>query len=544
MPRPSDSADEFDYVIVGAGAAGCLLAARLSEDPGTTVCLLEAGPADRHPFLHIPAGFIKLLFNPAYTWQIKTEPGEAVGARRITVVQGRVLGGSSSLNGMIYNRGQPIDFDYWAQRGNPGWSYADVLPYFKRTERKLGATDQRFHGSRGDLPVSDTDWTHPLTEAFIAGAAGLGIPNNYDYNGADQLGAGYYQRTIAGGLRRSAASAFLKPAMRSGRVDVRTSCHAHSLVLDGRRCTAVRYSAGGREPVRVARARREVIVSAGALNTPKLLQLSGIGPADVLGGIGVPVVRDLPVGRNFRDHYIVRVVARARNVITINQLARFPRLAGQAARWAAGRPSVLAIPPSVAFLFWKSDAALDAADLQGMFTPASYKEGFIGLLDSFPGMTLGIRQHQPESVGFVWARSSDPFEHPLVQPNYLSAEKDRQVLVGGIKLARRLLRSAELAPFYEREELPGDAVRTDDELVDFARRKGSSSYHVTGTARMGPASDNTSVVDPELRVHGMDGLRVVDASVMPGIVSANTYAATLMIAEKAADMIRGRPALP
>ena len=539
------SADVFDYVIVGSGAAGSVLAHRLTEDPGVTVCVLEAGPPDRHPYIHVPGGFIKMLFNPQYTWQFKTEPSDGTAGRRILTTQGRTLGGSSSINGMVYNRGQRADFNTWAQRGNRGWSYVDVLPYFKRTERRLGLCDTRYHGTEGRLPVTDIDWIHPICEAFIDGAVQLGIPRCADYNGEAQEGVGYFQRAIYRGWRHSAARVFLHPARARGLV-VRTDARAAAILFEDKRAIGVRYvNERQRSEQHEVHARREVIVCCGTANTAKLLQISGVGPAALLSSIGVPVVHELPgVGENFRDHYSVRFVARVKGIRTMNELSRGMGLAGQIARWAAGRPSILALSPSLVHWFWKSDDTLDFADLQGVFSPASYKEGFVGLLDDYPGMTCGVWQHRPESTGYVRARSADPFEDPAIQPNYLAHPSDRAVLLAGMKLARRLLRSPVLAAWFDHESLPGERVQSDDELLDFARRYGSTSYHLIGTARMGPASDPTAVVDDELRVHGMRGLRVVDASIMPVMPSANTYASTMMIAEKAADLIRGRPALP
>ncbi|MBN9561976.1 MAG: GMC family oxidoreductase N-terminal domain-containing protein [Alphaproteobacteria bacterium] len=542
MDAHARDGDEFDYVIVGAGAAGSVLSARLSEDPGVTVCVLECGPPDRHPHIHVPAGFIKMLFNPDYTWQFKTEPSPGSGGRRIPTTQGRTLGGSSSINGMIYNRGQRADYDHWAQRGNRGWGYVDILPYFHRTEHRIGVADSRYHGREGRLPVTDIDWFHPVCEAFIAGAVGLGLPRNPDYNGARQEGVGYFQRAIYRGWRHSAARAFLHPARRTGRVDIRTDARAAAVLFEGKRAVGVRYlDDRDRKTEQVVRARREVILSSGTVNTAKLLQISGIGPTSLLGEIGVPVVHELPgVGENFRDHYGVRLVARVKNARTINEMATGLGLAGQIARWASGRPSILSVSPSLVHWFWKSDEALDSADFQGVFSPASYKDGYIGRLDDFPGMTAGVWPHRPESVGYVRARSADPFDDPAIQPNYLADPMDQRVLLGGMKLARRLLQAPELDTYFDGEHLPGPRVESDDELLDFARRYGSTSYHLIGTARMGPASDPTAVVDDQLRVHGLHGLRVVDASIMPNMVSANTYAATMMIAEKGADMIRGR----
>lgn len=535
--------ESFDYVIVGAGSAGSVVAKRLVEDDGVTVCVLEAGSRDRHPYLHVPAGFIKAVFDPRFTWRFQTEPGEAIDGRRITLPQGKVVGGSSSVNGMIFNRGQPGDYDAWARAGNRGWGYTDVLPYFRRVERRVGEHDARYRGAEGPIPVTSTDLRHPLCEAFIAGAAHAGIPRNPDFNAAAQAGVGYMQRSIHRGWRRSAATAYLRPALRTRRVELRTRATVVRIDRERERAVGVSYVDERAGPLLSVRARREVIVCAGTINSPKILQLSGIGPGPLLQSLGIPVLRDLPVGENLRDHFSVRVVARVRNCKTINELACGPRLALQVMRWLLGLPSVLALSPALVHWFWKSDPALAAPDLQGIFTPASYKEGFMGLLDDFPGMSAGVNQHRPESAGYVRVSGPDPFADPVIQPNYLSHARDQQTLVAGIRLARSLLRTPELAPYFEREHLPGAAAISDDDLLAFARRYGTTSFHVVGTCRMGPASDRSTVVDDELRVHGVAGLRVVDASVMPTIPSANTYAATLMLAEKAADIVRGRAAL-
>lgn len=541
----AETGETYDYVIVGSGAAGSILCHRLTEDPGVTVCVLECGPADRHPYIHVPAGFIKMLFNPDFTWQFQTEPGEGIKGRRIPTTQGRTLGGSSSINGMVYNRGQRADFDQWAQRGNRGWGYVDILPYFKRTERRLGVADDRVHGREGRLPVTDNDWIHPVNEAFIAGAQELGMPRAADYNsGDDQMGVGYFQRLIHNGYRQSAARVFLHPARKSGRLDVRTDARAAQILFDGTRATGVRYvNDRDRKTEHEVFARREVIVSAGTANTAKLLQMSGVGPAWLLGELGVKVVADLPVGENFRDHYSTRIVARVKNSRTINEMAQGRNLLGQIAQWARGKPSILAVTPSIVHWFWRTEDTMQQPDLQGVFSPASYKQGFVGLLDDYPGMTCGVWQHRPESVGYVRARSVNPFEDPAIQPNYLKDPMDQRVLVKGMHLARKLLHTGALAPFFDRDELPGPDVRTDDEWLDYARQYGSTAYHLIGTARMGPASDRTAVVDDQLRVHGLQSLRVVDASIMPSMPSANTYSSTMMIAEKASDLIRGREAL-
>jgi choline dehydrogenase len=544
--RGHEMADTFDYVIVGSGAAGSVLCNRLTEDPNVTVCVLECGPPDRHPYIHIPAGFIKMLFNPTYTWQFQTEPGEGINGRRIPTTQGRTLGGSSSINGMIYNRGQREDFDHWAQRGNRGWGYVDILPYFKRGERRLGVGDDRIHGRAGKLPVTDNDWDHPAMEAFIEGAQELGMPRCVDYNSGDsQMGVGYFQRLIHRGYRHSAARVFLHPARATGRLDVRTDARAAAILFDGTRATGVRYVNDRDGSVsREVFARKEVIVSSGTANSAKLLQMSGVGPAWLLADLGVQVIADLPVGENFRDHYSTRIVARVKNVRTMNEMSRGFGLMGQIARWVMGRPSILAVSPSILHWFWKTEDTMRQPDLQGVFSPASYKQGFVGLLDDYPGMTCGVWQHRPESTGYVRARSADPFVDPIIQPNYLKDPMDQRVLVKGMHWARRLLHTQALAPYFESDALPGPDVHTDDEWLNYARQYGSTAYHLIGTARMGPATDKTSVVDEQLRVHGLQGIRVVDASIMPNMPSANTYSSTMMIAEKASDMIRGREPLP
>ncbi len=538
--------DTFDYIIIGAGAAGSVLAGRLTEDPNVTICVLEAGPPDTHPFVQIPAGFIKTLFNPAYTWQFKTEPSAGSGGRQILTTQGRMIGGSGSLNGMIYNRGQPADFDHWAQRGNRGWGYADILPYFKRTEKRVGRADDRVHGREGKIPVTDCDWTHPIIDAFIDGAVNSGVPRNQDYNNGHQEGIGFYQRAIHNGWRRSSARMFLLPAVKRGNLDIRTNARAAKILFEGKRAVGVRYiHDNARSQTTEIRARREIILSGGTANSARLLQISGVGPASLLQGIGVPVIHELPgVGENFRDHYTVRFVNRAKGVVTMNEMSRGPRLLGQIARWAVGKPSILALCPSVVYMFLKSNPAMDNPDLQGVFSPASYKDGFVGMLDENPGMTGGIWQHRPESTGYVRARSADPFVDPIIQPNYLAHETDQRVLVDGLKKLRQLMHTPEVERYVDFESLPGSEIQTDDELLDYARSYGSTGYHLMGTCRMGPATDPTAVVDDQLRVYGVESLRVVDASIMPNMPSANTYASTMMIAEKAADMIRGRAPLP
>lgn len=531
------AADSFDYVVVGSGAAGAIVAARLGEDPALRICVLEAGPPDHRPYLKLPAGFIKVIFNPAVAWQFSSEPTERTGGRRIPLPQGKTLGGSTSINGLVYNRGQREDFDGWAAQGNAGWSYEEVLPYFQRSEHFVDGGDPALRGHNGPLKVSLPHWPHPICEAFLEGAAELGLARNPDYNGAYQQGVGYFQRSIHKGWRMSTAGCFLRPAMRRGNLDVRTNAQAlRILIEDGRACGVEYLQDGVRRQVM---ARREVVVSAGAINTPKLLQLSGIGDGERLRALGIATQVHLPgVGQHLKDHFSVRLVASVKNATTINELARVPRLWGQAWQWLRGKPNILQLSPSVVHWFAASQPGLDRPDLQGVFSPASYREGYVGQLDVFPGMTCGVWQHRPQSMGTVQLASADPLADPVVQPRYLAEEGDRQTLIRGVRQARALLQSQALAPYRVDEVMPGPQVQSDDEILDFIYRYGVSSYHLNGTARMGPKPEAGAVVDAQLRVHGLQGLRVIDASVMPEITSANTCAATMMIGEKGADLLR------
>jgi len=536
--------DTFDYVIVGAGSAGSVLANRLSEDRDTTVCVLEAGPSDWHPYIHLPAGFIKTFYDTRINWCYSQEPGEGTAGRRIFSPRGKTLGGSSSINGHIYNRGQRHDFDTWAQYGNRSWGYADVLPYFRRLERRIGEGDATYRGRDGALAVTDINWRDPLCEAFIAGAMSLGIPRNRDYNGVTQEGVAYAQRTIRNGRRVSAATAFLKPAMRRGNVSVRTHAHATGIVFEGRRAVGVRYARGGRGGAETeVRARREVILSGGTYNSPQLLQVSGVGAPALLKAHGIAVRHALAgVGEGLQDHYAPRSVARVRNVTTINERARGMNLALEALKWAVARRGILGLSPTLVYCFWHSGETAESSDLQLTFTPASYKEGEQGKLEDEPGMTVASWQQRPESRGYVRIRSADPFAPPEIQTNYLKAELDKRVAVAGMRLARRLLAAAPLAPYYDHEDYPGSQVQSDDEFLAAAAARGQTTFHPGCTCRMGPATDPGAVVDDRLRVHGLEALRVVDASIMPRMISANLNASTLMIADKASDFIRGRPA--
>ena len=541
----ASKADTFDYIVVGGGTAGSIMVNRLSAD-GASVCLLEAGPKDRHPFIHIPAGYIKNIYSPKMTWNFKSKPELATANRSFPLPQGRVLGGSSSINGLNYVRGQSADYDNWAQMGNTGWSYGDVLPYFKRSERRIGPGDDAVRGRDGEMPITDLDLIHPVCEAFIKGAAQMGIPRNPDYNSGDQAGTGYFQRTIHKGYRYSAAKAFLRPARKRPNVDIRTNAQAAEILFEGTRANGVRYLRDGREGNAVeVRARREVILCAGALNTPKLLQLSGIGPAEVLGDLGIKVRVDLHgVGNNLRDHYGVRMVSTLKGVKTFNSMARGLPLGLEIVKWLWGRPSLLSVSPSLTHLFWKSSDALETPDLEYVVTPASFREGTVGLLDNMPGMTVGVWQMRPESHGYVRPVSRNPFDPPEINPNYLSDPRDQQVLLRSIHLGRKLMTTEPLQPWLTGKTNPDQDLQSDDELLDWARREGITVYHMIGTARMGPDGDPGAVVDSQLRVRGLQGLRVADASVMPVMPSGNTNAPVMMVAEKAADMILGKTLKP
>lgn len=532
----SIDADVFDYVIIGAGAAGCILANRLSAGGSRTVCLLEAGPPDNSIFLHVPAGVYKVSSNPKFTWQFETEPSEGTSGRSIPMPQGKTLGGSTSINGMNYNRGRPEDFDDWASLGNRGWGYADVLPFFKRTERRIGACDTRYRGTEGELPVTDCDWRHPLCDAFIDAAHGLGLSRDGDYNGAIQAGVGYYQRYIKNGWRVSAASAFLRPIRKTPNLDIRTRARATAILFEGKRASGVRYAQGDGGTVREVRARREIVLCAGAANSPKLLQISGVGPRDLLSDLAVPLVHESPgVGANLQDHYCIHLVLRVKDIATVS--GRGLALVKEGAKWMFGLPSILAISPSLVYGFANSRDLCSTPDMQLDIALGNYSNV---PTERFPVLKLGYYQLRPRSRGYVRAVSADPTQAPVIQPHYLLEEEDQRVAINGLKTLRRILGAPALRPYYSAEELPGSDIVKEADCLQFAREAGLTAYHLCGTCRMGPDDDASAVVDDELRVRGLDGLRVADASIMPAVPSANTSAAVFMIAEKAADMILKR----
>jgi choline dehydrogenase len=523
----------FDFIIVGAGSAGCVLANRLTASGRHRVLLLEAGPSNRHPWLHIPLGFGRLFTDRRYNWCYATEPQSGCHGRNVIAPRGKVLGGSSSINGLIYIRGQAEDFDHWRQLGNAGWSYQDVLPYFRTAEDNERGADE-FHGSGGPLAVSDLRDRHPLAVAYVEAAVQCGYPRNDDFNGVVQEGAGYYQTTMRNGIRASTAAGYLKQARGRANLAVVSGALATRILFDGRRATGVEYLVG--DDKRSARADVEVIVASGAFNSPQLLQLSGVGPAALLGSHGIPVVADMPgVGDDLNDHLSGRIILRVKNPITLNDAVR--TWAGKlrhGAHYMLTRRGYLAIPAVSSAVFIRALPTSATPDSQCSIS--LFSAGTIGgELHPFPGVTGNCVLLRPESRGYVRIKSADPHDAPAINPNYLATAKDRETITAGTKAMRRIFQAPAMARYIAEEIEPGAQCDNDDELLDFIRRRGSTTYHPVGTCRMGP--DPKAVVDERLRVRGFAGLRVIDASIMPAVVSGNTNAATIMIGEKGADMI-------
>ena len=524
---------EFDYIVVGAGSAGCVLANRLTADGKHSVLLLEAGPEDTHLWIHIPLGYGRLFKEKAVNWMYQTEPEPGLNGRNVFQPRGKVLGGSSSINGLLYVRGQHEDYDRWRQHGNLGWGYDDVLPYFKKSEDQTrGGND--FHGAGGPLPVSDWRHADPLSEAFVDAAVQAGIPRNNDFNGATQEGAGFFQTTTRGGRRASAAVAYLRPAKARHNLRIETSALAERILFEGRRAVGVAYRVAGIS--RTAKARKEVLVSGGAFNSPQILQLSGVGPAELLRQHGIEVVLDAPgVGSDLQDHLQVRVVMRCSQAITLNDIVNHPiRKAITGLRYFAFRTGPLTIAAGTSGAFFKTNPRLASPDIQIHFLPFS-TDKMGEKLHPFSGFTASVCQLRPESRGSIRIKSADPTDAPEIRINYLATEVDRATNVEGLKILRKILHAPALAPYVVEEVDPGDKVTSDEALLAYCRARGSTIYHPTSTCRMG--NDPLAVVDQELRVRGIDGLRVIDASVMPDLVSGNTNAPVIMIAEKVSDMI-------
>ena len=527
--------DTVDYIIVGAGSAGCVMANRLSASGAHTLCLLEAGPPDRYPWIHIPIGYGKTMFHRVVNWGYYTDPDPNMLGRRIYWPRGRTLGGSSAINGLIYIRGQRQDYDAWEAAGNPGWSWDDCLPYFRKLEcNDLGPGPTR--GTGGPLNATSIKTRHPLVEALIEAAGRLGIPRVDDFNTGEQEGVGYYQLTTRNGRRCSTAVAYLHPVRSRANLRVETGAHAMAVLFEGRRACGVRYRQGG--AVRTLRARREVVLCAGALQSPQLLQLSGVGPAGLLRRHGIGVVRDLPgVGENLQDHLQIRLIYETTRPITTNdQLRSLAGRIGMGLQWLLFRGGPLAVGINQGGLFCRVDPASATPDTQFHFATLSADMAG-GAVHPFSGCTYSVCQLRPGSRGYVRLRSADPFEPPSMQPNYLSTEADRRMAVAAVKYARRVAATEPLAGLMKREFRPGPEVRTDDEILHFCREYGATIFHPSGTAKMGPASDPLSVVDHRLRVHGVAGLRVVDCSVMPTLVSGNTNVPVVMMAERAAEFV-------
>jgi choline dehydrogenase len=523
----------FDYIIVGAGSAGCVLANRLTESGRHRVLLLEAGPADRNPWIHVPIGYAKLFTNAKVNWLYESEPEPELNNRRIIQPRGKVLGGSSSINGLVYIRGQKEDFDLWRQLGNAGWSWDDVLPYFKKAESQQRGADE-YHGGDGPLSVSDQTEPHELCEAFIAAGQQTGIPRNDDFNGASQEGIGYFQTTSRKGLRCSTAVGYLRPARKRPNLTVVTAALTTRILFDGTRAIGIVFTRGGESML--ARAAGEVILSAGAINSPQALQLSGVGPGGLLRGLGIDIVREVPgVGANLQDHFQTRMVFRCSRKITLNDVVANPlRKVGIGLQYALRRKGPLTISAGYVGAFLRTDPRLATPDVQVHFLTFSTDKMGTALHD-FPGFSASICQLRPESRGSVAIKTADPGDAPAIRVNYLSTELDRTTMVAGLRLLRKISQAPAMAPYVEAELEPDPACQSDADWLAFCRARGSTIYHPTCTCRMG--EDANAVVDARLRVHGLDRLRVVDGSIMPNVVSGNTNAAIVMIAEKGAEMI-------
>ncbi len=524
-----------DYVIVGAGSAGCVLANRLSADPSNTVILLEAGGRDTNPWIHIPVGYFRTIHNPKVDWCYKTEPDPGLNNRCIEWPRGKVLGGSSSLNGLLYVRGQAQDYDRWAQMGNMGWDWASVLPLFKRAENNERGADE-YHGGEGPLYVSDMRISRPITDAWVKAAQAAGYKFNSDYNGADQEGASYFQLTARNGRRCSAAVAYLNPVRSRPNLQIITHAAVSKVTLDGARATGVRYlDRSGTE--HTVTASREVVLSGGSINTPQLLMLSGIGEAQQLKENGISVRKNLKgVGKNLQDHLQARLVYKCNEPTLNDEVSSTIGKAKIGMKYLLSRSGPMSMAASLATGFFKTRPDVETPDIQFHVQPLSAENPGKGA-DNFSAFTMSVCQLRPESKGEIRLNGPDSKQHPKIIPNYLSTETDRRTLVEGVKIARRIARESPLASKISTEFRPSPSLPMDDyeATLDWARNNTASIYHPTGTCKMG--ADDMAVVDSKLRVHGIDGLRVADCSIMPEIVSGNTNAPAIMIGEKASDLI-------
>ena len=529
---------DWDYIVVGAGSAGCVLANRLTESGQHKVLLLEAGPWDSSPLITMPAGFYKLISSSKYNWGFATEPEPGTGNRAISIPRGKTMGGSSAINGLIYVRGQPLDYDLWAQFGNRGWSYESVLPYFKKAETfKAGGNEVR--GGHGPIGVTETPERHEILDACIEAGVSQGFARNPDYNSGDQEGFGYYQFTQRSGRRMSTARTYLRKAMYRGNLKIEANAHISRVLFENGRAVGVEYRRGDR--LREVRCNAEVILSAGAAQTPQLLELSGIGQAKLLNDHDIDVVKELAgVGENYRDHYGVRMQWRVSKAITLNEQARGLSLLRELARYALQGRGILTYGAGGVYGFVRTRPEQESPDIQYHFAHVSYADPATRKLDREPGMTMACCQLRPDSQGSIHIKSSNPFAAPAIRGNYLDVQSDADTLVRGIKLGRRVIESAAMDPYRAFEISPGAERQSDEDIEAWSRATGQTLYHICGTAKMGPSTDRMAVVDDELRVHGVPGLRVIDASIMPTLVSGNTNAAAIMIGERGADLILGK----
>lgn len=527
----------YDYVVVGAGSAGCVVASGLSQSGRFSVCLLEAGPEDRSFWIHLPIGYGKTMWDPKLNWMFETEPEPSMNNRQIFWPRGKCLGGSSSINGLIYIRGQMQDYDHWESLGNIGWGWKDVLPYFRKSEGNDRLSGP-LHGLNGPLKAASIRSQHPLVEAFIASAKELGVPETDDFNGSSQEGVGYYQLSTHKGMRCSTAKAYLKPARNRSNLHVVTGAQATRLLYEGNsnKVSGVEYEhRGQRTSVRAA---REVILCAGALQSPQLLQLSGIGPEQLLKKHGIDVRIDAPgVGANLQDHLQLRMILEANQPVTTNdQMRSLWGRASMGLNWLLFRKGALAIGINQGGLFTKLSQEATSPEIQFHFSTLSADMAG-GSVHPFSGFTMSVCQLRPKSRGHVRIRSNDPLQAPAMQPNYLTHPEDAAMAIAAVRYARRLSQTGPLRDLVLREHRPGPEVQSDDEILDFCRRYGATIFHPSGTCKMGPDSDDMAVTDPRLKVRGIRGLRVVDCSVMPTLVSGNTNWPVVMMAEKAVDMI-------